>query len=53
MGQTLFSMELMRRFNPRSMKSVALCSQDDEILRPLLEKYPDMQVVICPKVAAF
>lgn len=52
MGQTLFSMELMKRFKPRSMKSIALCSQDDEMLRPLLEKYPDMQVVICPKFVA-
>ncbi len=52
MGQTLFSIELMKQFKPRSMKSVALCSQDDEVLRPLLEQYPDMQVVICPKFAA-
>jgi arginine deiminase len=50
MGQTLFSAELMKRFNPRSIKSVALCSQDDEVLRPLLEQHLGMQVVICPKV---
>jgi hypothetical protein len=49
MGQTLFSAELMKQFNPRSIRSVALCSQDDEVLRPLLEQYPGMQVVICPR----
>jgi hypothetical protein len=48
MGQTLFSIELMKPFKPRSIKSVALCSQDDVVLRPLLEKYPEIQVVICP-----
>jgi hypothetical protein len=48
MGQTLFSAELMKQFNPRSITSVALCSQDDEVLRLLLEQYPGMQVVICP-----
>jgi hypothetical protein len=52
MGQTLFSIELMKRFRPRSIKSVALCTQDDEVLRPLLEQYPDIQVVIFPKFAA-
>lgn len=51
MGQALFSAELMKRFNPRSIKSVALCNQDDEVLRPLLEQHLNMQVVICPKIA--
>lgn len=50
MGQTLFSAQLIRQFNPRSVKSVALCSQDDAVLRPLLEQYPGMQVVIYPKI---
>lgn len=50
MGQTLFSADLMKRFNPRSIKSIALCSQDDDILRPLLEQHFGMEVVICPKV---
>jgi hypothetical protein len=48
MGQTLFSAELVRRFKPASVKSVALCTQDDEILRPLLERYPSMEVVVLP-----
>jgi hypothetical protein len=48
MGQTLFSIELMKPFKPRSVKSVALCCRDDVVLRPLLEKYPEIEVVICP-----
>ena len=48
MGQTLFSMELVRRLNPRSVRSVALCAQDDIILRPLLEAYSNCEVVVCP-----
>jgi len=48
MGQTLFSAELVRRFKPASVKSVALCTQDDEILRLLLERYPSMEVVVLP-----
>lgn len=39
MGQALFSAELMKRFNPRSTRSIALCNRDDDILRPLLEQH--------------
>ena len=39
LGQALFSMELMRPFEPRSIRSVAVCQRDDDILRPLAEKY--------------
>ena len=49
MGQTLFSAQLMERFKPRSVESVALCSKDDAVLRPLLERYPAMKVVVCPR----
>jgi len=48
MGQTFFSAQLIEKFKPRSVKSVALCSHDDAVLRPLLEKYPGMEVVVCP-----
>jgi len=48
MGQAFFSAQLTRRFNPRSVMSVALCSQDDSELRPLFEQYPNMKVVVCP-----
>jgi hypothetical protein len=47
MGQTLFSEQLLRKYhNPKSIISVALCTKDDIILRPLLENYPNMKVVI-------
>lgn len=48
MGQAFFSAQLIRRFNPRSVISVALCSQDDSELRPLFEQYPNMKVIVCP-----
>jgi hypothetical protein len=46
MGQAFFSAQLVEQFNPRSVRSVALCKEDDAVLRPLLEQYPEMQVVI-------
>ncbi len=48
MGQAFFSADLMKRYNPRSIESVALVGQDDDILRPLLEQYPGMKVVVYP-----
>ena len=49
MGQAFFSAQLIKRFNPRSVMSVAVCSQDDSELRPLFEQYPNMKVVVCPR----
>ncbi len=49
MGQAFFSAQLIQRFKPRSVVSVALCSQADAALRPLFEQYPNMRVVICPR----
>ena len=46
MGQTLFSAELVKAFRPASIRSVALCSKDDSVLRPLLEGYEGMHVVV-------
>ena len=46
MGQTLFSKQLLQKFKPKSILSVALCTKDDSVLRPLLESYPGMKVVI-------
>lgn len=46
MGQTFFSEQLMKPFKPKSILSVALCTDDDIVLRPLLEQYPNMKVVI-------
>ena len=49
MGQAFFSAQLIHRFHPRSVVSVALCRQDDAVLRPLFEQYTDMKVVVCPR----
>jgi len=46
MGQTLFSTQLMKRFKPSSVRSVALCMKDDSVLRPLLERYKGMEMVV-------
>ena len=46
MGQAVFSAELMRRFKPSKITSVILCSDDDSELRPLLDAYPHVQVVV-------
>jgi hypothetical protein len=47
MGQTLFSRELVRQLNPKSVHSVALVSKSDEKLEPLLKDY-GCEVVVCP-----
>jgi hypothetical protein len=46
MGQTLFSAELMKRFETASIRSVALCAKDDSIMRPLIESFNGMEVVV-------
>ena len=48
MGQTVFSLELMKRFKPkpRSVKAVALCTENDSALEPLLKKYKNIKVVV-------
>ena len=48
MGQTFFSAELMQRFNPRSIRLVALCEAHDSVLSPILERYPNLEVVVYP-----
>jgi len=50
MGQAFFSAQLIKRFNPRSVMSVALCNRDDSELRPLFEQYPNMKVVVYPEI---
>lgn len=49
MGQCVFSLELVRRLGPRTVKSVALCTKDDAVLRPLLESHNGCEVVIVPE----
>ena len=38
-GQALFSKELMRAFKSRSVRTVAVCGRDGEVLRPLAETH--------------
>jgi hypothetical protein len=45
MGQALFSIDLMRPFEPASIESIALCEHDDAVLRPLFERHPNCRVV--------
>jgi len=37
MGQAVFSPKLMERFNPSSIRSVAICTRNDDVLEPLLK----------------
>ena len=48
MGQALFSIGLIEPFEPSSVVSVALCSEDDALLRPMLEAHEGLKVVVCP-----
>ena len=47
-GQTVFSKELLKRFKPRSIRSVAVCTADDAVLRPLLERHKSCEVWVYP-----
>ena len=46
MGQALFSKELMKRYKPRSIKSVAICTSSDSVLEPLLKRFENIEVVV-------
>lgn len=48
MGQSFFSADIMIRFHPRSILAIAVCRKDDCVMRPILESYASMRVVICP-----
>jgi hypothetical protein len=45
MGQAVFSAELMKALQPKSVRSVILCGKDDHVLRPLLSQFPNVEVV--------
>lgn len=49
LGQALFSAELVKPLEPRSVRSVALCAVDDSVLRPLAERYGIEVVVLRPE----
>jgi hypothetical protein len=46
LGQTYFSAQLVKRLRPASVRAGALCREDDSVVRPLLERYPGMKVVV-------
>lgn len=46
LGQAVFSRELMKPFKPGSVKTVAICTKDDSVLRPLAEAYGVEVVVV-------
>lgn len=48
MGQAIFSADLIRRFGPASVRSGILCTLDDAVLRPLLDRFPEVEVVVIP-----
>ena len=39
MGQAFFSKELMKQFNPKSIRTVAICGKDDTVMRELSEEF--------------
>jgi hypothetical protein len=46
LGQCVFSRDLLRLLNPKSVRSIALCSKGDALLENLLQAYDDCEVVI-------
>ncbi len=50
MGQAFFSRELIKKFNPSSVRAVALCTKDDIVLRPLAEAN-GIEVVVMKETA--
>ena len=46
MGQCLFSRDLVLQLGAKSVISIALCTKDDLVLRPLLEAYEGCEVVV-------
>ena len=51
-GQAIISARLMARFEPRSVKSVAICTQGDAVLEMLLPDYGIELVVMPPDLAS-
>lgn len=46
MGQALFSRDLMIRYNPEMVTSVAVCTKDDSVLREVFLRYEGMQIAV-------
>ena len=50
LGQAVFSVELMRKFSPLSIRSIALCTGNDKILENLLKPYHEVEVVVQERI---
>lgn len=48
MGQAFFSIELLKRHKPKSVKSVIICGENDNVLKEVCKKY-NMEVVVIPE----
>ena len=48
MGQAFFSVELLKRLNPKSIRSVAICGKTDSILEPICQTH-GVEVVEIPE----
>jgi len=48
MGQCLFSRDLLSNLGARTVQSVALCTADDLVLRPLLERHDGCLAQVVP-----
>jgi len=44
MGQGLFSAALVRQLGVKSVRSIILCTKSDDALKPLLDKFPEVEV---------
>lgn len=49
MGQAVFSLDIMKRYKPRSIKSVAICTRGDSEMESLLKKHKKVEVVVYEK----
>jgi hypothetical protein len=49
LGQAVFSPKLIRRnHDPSSIRSIALVKESDSVLAPLLDDFPEVEVVVMP-----
>ena len=47
LGQAVFSAELIKRHNPKSVRTVAICTEGDSVLEPLARDY-GVEIVVYP-----
>jgi hypothetical protein len=47
MGQAFFSRELMKKFEPKSIRAVIICAKDDSVMRALADSH-GLEIIIYP-----